>query len=1021
MTSQPYRLADGGGIDRSQTIRFAFNGRDYPGHPGDTLASALLANGVHMVARSFKYHRPRGIVAAGAEDPAALVQIGTDDIRTDPNTRVTEQEIYDGLVAKAQNCWPSLAFDIGALNDLAAPFMPAGFYYKTFMGSRRLPWPNWMTFEPFIRRAAGLGKTPRGPDPDRYESVNAHCDVLVVGGGPAGLAAALAAARSGARVILAEETPELGGSLLSDAPDTVQIDGKPARDWVWEARAELQELADADLLTRTTCFGYYGQNFLCLWQRLTDHMPLGNRADHLPRHRVWRVRARQVVLATGALERPLVFHENDRPGIMLAGAVRTYIHRYGVLPGRNPAVFTNNDSGWRAAFDMAGQGAEIAAIIDTRKTIGGGLLEEAARLGMTICAGSTVTATSGTDRIRSLEVRAIGEDGTVGRGTRRISCDLLAVSGGWAPNIALFSQSRGKLRYDEALAAYRPGQSWQDERSAGAANGTLDLAASLTEGHGTGRDAAKAAGFGDISTTKSPVATGGEAGQGTVHVVPQLPSNRPDHKIRAFIDLQDDVTTKDLRLAIKEGYASVEHAKRYTTSGMGTDQGKIANLNAFAFIASERGEQIQAIGSTTFRQPYKPVPFGAIAGQHVGDLFAPRRTTPMHAWHTAQNPVFETVGEWLRPRAFPRPGESFHETVQREAKAARTDIGVLDASTLGKIDVRGPDAREFLNRVYTNAWMKLAPGRCRYGLMLGEDGMVSDDGVTACLADDHFHMTTTTGGAASVMGTLEDYLQTEWPDLKVYLTSTTEQWAVASLCGPKSPDLVGELIDDFDPDPEKFAFMDWRDATMSGVPVRVFRVSFTGETAYEINCPATYGAWMWREIMEKGARYGITPYGTEAMHLLRAEKGFIIVGQDTDGTVTPDDLQMNWIVKKSGDFIGKRSLSRSDTVRNDRRQLVGLLTDDPAHVLMEGSQIIAAKTADTNQRPTPMLGHVTSSYFSPNLDRSIALALINGGADRLGETVYASRNKAAAVPVTITKTDFLAEAEAATDGGGGNG
>ncbi len=1018
MTGQTCRLAEGGGIDRSRTIRFTFNGRGYTGHPGDTLASALLANGVHMVARSFKYHRPRGIVAAGADDPAALVQIGSDDIRTDPNTRVTEQEIYDGLVARAQNCWPSLQYDIGAANDWIAPFLPAGFYYKTFMGPGRLPWPSWMTFEPFIRRSAGMGRVPSGPDPDRYEVVNRHCDVLVVGGGPAGLAAALAAARAGARVMLAEETAELGGTILSRAADQAAIEGKPARDWVWEATAALQELADAECLIRTTCFGYYGQNFLCLWQRLSDHMPVEKRGDQRPRHRVWRVRARQVVLATGALERPLVFHENDRPGTMLAGAVRTYMHRYGVLPGRNPAVFTNNDTGWRTAFDMTGRGAEIAAIVDTRNHIDADLLAEAARHGITICAGSTITATHGADRIRSLDVRALTEDGAVGRGTRRIACDLLAVSGGWAPNIALFSQSRGKLAYDESIAAYRPGQSWQAERSAGAANGAFGLPDALAEGHRAGLQAAEAAGFKPDSEPPPPVVEGGEAAQGAVHVVAELPSNRPAHKLRAFVDLQDDVTTKDLRLAVKEGYRSVEHAKRYTTTGMGTDQGKIANLNAFSFIAAERGEPVPAIGSTTFRQPYKPVPFGAIAGQHVGALFAPRRTTPMHEWHRQHEAVFETVGEWLRPRAYPRGGESFHQAVQREARAARTGIGVLDASTLGKIDIRGPDAREFLNRVYTNAWMKLAPGRCRYGLMLGEDGMVRDDGVTACLADDHFHMTTTTGGAASVLSTLEDYLQTEWPDLDVYLTTVTEQSAVASLCGPKSPDLVAELLDDFDADPDRFPFMAWRDATMAGVPVRVFRISFTGETAYEINCPATYGAWMWAEIMEKGEKHGITPYGTEAMHLLRAEKGFIIVGQDTDGTVTPGDLQMDWIVKKSGDFTGKRSLFRSDTRREDRPQLVGLLTEDAKSVLKEGSQIIAA---DTAQRPTPMLGHVTSSYFSPNLGRSIALALVKGGGGRMGERLFASRDKAPAIPVRVTGADFLAQSGEIGGEGAGNG
>ncbi len=998
---QPYRRKQGGLVDRSRAFSFSFGGWPYHGHPGDTLASALLANGQHLVARSFKYHRPRGILAAGSEDPAALVEIGDEAGRTDPNTRATEQEIYDGLVARAQNCWPTLKYDFGAVNDLVAAFMPAGFYYKTFKG----PLGSWMWFEPFIRAAAGLGHAPAAPDPDRYEAVNRHADVLVAGGGPAGLMAALAAGRAGARVILAEETAELGGTLLSRDPEALTIDAMPAADWTIKTRAELEAMPEVTVLTRTTAFGYYAHNFVGLWERVADHLPEADRPRRLPRHRLWRVRAKEVVLATGALERPLVFHENDRPGIMLAGAVRTYMHRYGVLPGKRIVVATNNDSGWDAALDMARAGGEVAAVVDVRDEVAPAHLAEAARRGVAIYGNATVVGTEGRHRIRSVAVRALAGGGHAKKAVS-IECDLLAVAGGWAPNAALFAQSRGALSYDESIEAFRPGRSWQRERSAGAANGAFAMAECFAEGARSGAEAASAAGF-DASPPALPRIVGGQTGQGPIRAIPELPGNRPPHRLRAFVDLQDDVTTKDLALAVKEGYRSVEHAKRYTTAGMGTDQGKVANLNAFRFLAAARGEAVSAIGTTTFRQPYKPVTIGALAGQHVGDHFAPRRTTPIHDWHRRNGAVFEPIGDWLRARAYLRDGETFHEAVQRESKAARNAIGVLDASTLGKIDVSGPDARAFLNRVYTNAWTKLASGRCRYGLMLGEDGMVMDDGVTACLADDHFHMTTTTGGAARVLAKLEDYLQTEWPDLRVYLTSVTEQWTVAAICGPQSDKLVTALCDDLDADPAGFEFMTWRDAHVDGIAVRVFRVSFSGELSYEINIPATYGLWLWERVMEMGAEHGITPYGTEAMHLLRAEKGFVIVGQETDGTVTPDDLGYGGMVKASGDFIGRRSLSRPDTARADRKQLVGLLTEDPRLVLMEGAHVI--ETEAESAPPVPMLGHVTSSYFSPNLERSIAMALVRGGRSRMGERLWASRRDGAPIPATVTATDFLGQ------------
>lgn len=1004
MTIQKFRRPSGGLIDRGREVEFDFAGKAYSGFAGDTLASALLANGVHMVARSFKYHRPRGILGAGPEDPAALVQLGNDAARTDPNMRATEIEIYSGLQARPQNVWPSLALDIGALNDLFWRFLPAGFYYKTFMG----PPLNWMFFERFIRAAAGLGRAPEGPDPDVYETTNRHCDVLVIGGGASGLMAARAAAKSGARVILAEESARPGGWLLALDAETSSLDGRPPVAWVEEVERELSALANVELLSRTCGFGYYGENYVGLHQSLQDHLALSERDSRLPRQRMWRVRARQVILATGAHDRPLTFHGNDRPGIMLAGAVSTYIHRYGVMPGRRAVIFTNNSAGWQAAFDLYRTGAYVAAIIDLRADPGEALMRRAEEFAIPTLAGHAIIATKGRKRISSVTVRKLDGAGDIFGPDIKISCDLIAVSGGLSPNVALFSQSRGKLLYDEEKACFRPGLSWQREVSVGACNGVFSLREALREADEAGRAAAERAGH-QGPAPDIPDVSGMFEEPYAVEPVWEVPSEKRKSDIRAFVDLQNDVQAKDLHLAVQEGYCSVEHAKRYTTTGMGSDQGKTVNVNAFGILSRVLGKSMVELGVTTYRQPYKPVTFGAITGQHTGKLFDPRRTTPMHDWHVERGAIFEPVGDWLRAQVYPKGGESFEEALQRESLAARTSLGVLDASTLGKIDIQGRDAREFLNRIYTNGWLKLTPGRCRYGLMLNEDGMVFDDGVTSCLDDDHFHMTTTTGGAATVLGWLEEYHQTEWPDLEVYFATVTEQWAVVSICGPNSARLMAELCDGLDPDPDRFKFMSWADAKIDGVPARIFRISFTGELSYEINVPASYGLWLWEKIFELQGRFDITPYGTEAMHLLRAEKGFIIVGQDTDGTVTPFDLRMDWAVKKNADFVGRRSLFRADTSREDRRQFVGLLTQDRETVLAEGAHVI--ETSSEPEPPVPMLGHVTSSYYSPNLKRSIALGLVASGGRRIGSTLYVTRPGTGEppVPVKITEVDMLAE------------
>jgi sarcosine oxidase subunit alpha len=985
-----HRLPHGGRIDRARPLRFTFNGAGYEGFAGDTLASALLANGVHLVGRSFKYHRPRGIVAAGAEEPNALVQLGRGG-RTEPNVRATQIELYEGLIAHSQNCWPSVEFDLGAVNDLLSPLLAAGFYYKTFM------WPpSWWrdVYERAIRATAGLGKAPTEADPDRYEHRYAHCEVLIVGGGPAGLAAALAAGRSGARVILAEDQALLGGALLAEPLD------HPGVAWLEQARAEIAALPEVRVLTRTTVFGYYDHNYLGLLERVGDH--LGAAAPpHLPRQRLWKLRARQVVLATGAIERPLVFAENDRPGIMLAGAVRSYFHRHAVLAGRQAVVFTNNDSAYRTALDLRAAGAEVT-VVDLRQRLVGALPARARSVGISLLQGSAIVGTSGHRRVSSVHVRRLLDGGDrVERAGDNLSCDLVCVSGGWNPTIHLQSQSRARPRFDPARGIFLPGEPIQAERSAGACNGTFALAACLAEGARAGAAAAEAAGF----TAKMPdLSRFAEPEEAPARLLWQVPSGRPLRRSKQFVDLQNDVTAADITLALREGYRSIEHVKRYTTTGMGTDQGKTSNVNALGIVSDVTGQPIEELGVTTFRAPYTPVPFGAIVGRNCGALFEPVRRTPMQAWHEAEGAVFEDVGQWRRPWYYPRPGEDMQAAVAREVAAARSTIAILDASTLGKIDLQGRDAAELLNRVYTNAWSKLAIGRCRYGLMLGEDGMVFDDGVTTRLGEQHYLMSTTSGGAARVLAWLEEWLQTEWPTLEVYCTSVTEQWATISLSGPECRKLVAELVDDVDLDPEAFPHMSVREGHVQGVPARIFRISFTGELGYELQVPASYGLPLWKACIAAGRKYGITPYGTEAMHVLRAEKGYIIAGQETDGTTTPEDLGMDWIVaQQKPDFIGKRSLARADMRERGRKQLVGLLPDDPNAVLDEGAQIVADPAEVV---PMTMIGHVTSSYMSPNLGRAFALAMLRDGRARLGQKLYVPLLDRT-LAVTVTEPVFL--------------
>ena len=967
------RTASGGRIDRTKPLRFTFDGKTYRGFAGDSLASGLLANGVHLVGRSFKYHRPRGILAAGSEEPNALVTVSRDAARGTPNLRATQVELYDGLTAISQNRWPSLRLDLGRVNDVLSPFFPAGFYYKTFM------WPKkaWKSlYEPIIRRAAGLGEAPTLPDPDRYAQRYAHCDVLVVGSGPAGIAAALAAAQSGARVLLCDEQPEFGGSLLGDNAAT--IDGEPALAWVERSLATLRANPRVTLLHRTTAFGYFPHNLIGLNERLTEH--LQQPAVGQPRERLWQVRAAAVVIAAGAIERPLVFPGNDRPGILLAGAGQTYLNRYGVRVGSRAVIVTAADGAYQTALDLHAAGVTIAAIADVRPTATGALPEAARRAGIEVIPASTVLGTDGNLRVSRISLGRL-ENGSV-RATQKCNCDVVLMSGGFTPSVHLFSQSRGKLAWSDALKCFVPGQSAENERSAGACRGIYDLEDALADGWSAGAAAAPEPGP-QHATRRFVVETAirsNDAYLGT------LPLAEAPPRAKSFVDWQHDVTTKDLALATREGFQSIEHVKRFTTTGMATDQGKTSNLNAMAIVAQKLDVALPKVGLTTFRMPYTPVTFGSFAGISRGDLFDPLRTTPTHEWAAAKGAVFENVGLWKRARYFPRNGEDMHAAVARECVAVRQGCGVFDASTLGKIEVVGADAAEFMNRLYINNWTNLGIGRSRYGILCRDDGFIYDDGVVARLAADRFHVTTTTGGAPRVLAMMEDYRQTEWPQLKVWLTSTTEQWAVIAVQGPNARKVLEPLVSGIDISAAAMPHMSVERGAICGIPMLLFRVSFTGELGFEVNVPADYGAAVWEAIHAAGQPHGMVEYGTESMHVLRAEKGYIIVGQDTDGTVTPDDAGLTWAIGKTKpDFVGKRSLQRPSMNAANRKQLVGLRTKSPDIVLEEGAQV-AAKQGQTP--PMELIGHVTSSYASSVLGYPIALALVAGGRAKLGQTLY---------------------------------
>jgi sarcosine oxidase subunit alpha len=965
MTSSPYRTVSGGLIDRSTEIAFTFDGATYRGHPGDTLASALLANGVRLVGRSFKYHRPRGLLSAGAEEPNGLVELRA-GARREPNTRATMVELYDGLVAESQNRWPSLRFDLMSANQLFASVFAAGFYYKTFM------WPAsfWeKVYEPLIRRAAGLGRASMVPDPDRYEKAALHCDVLVIGSGPAGLAAALAAGRTGARVVLAEEDSRLGGRLLAE---TYEVDGLPGAEWAQKAADELAAMPEVTILRRTTVFGAYDHGVYGAVERVNDHLAVPPEFE--PRQRAWRIVARACVLAAGAIERPLVFGDNDRPGVMLAGAVRAYANRFGALAGRNVLVFANNDSAVRTVADLAEARANVVALVDTRRDPSPTLQAAAERAGARFYAQGEVTRVhGGAAGVQAADIRTATF-------TTRLDCDAVAMSGGWSPTVHLTSHLGGKPVWDDSIAAFIPGALPPGMRVAGAAGGQFGLRECLVSGTYAGVEAAAAAGFEGVSS-EAPRAEREDTSVTAFWRVGK-------HGGKAFVDFQNDVTDADVALAEREAFRSVEHMKRYTTLGMATDQGKTSSTTGVALIADLRGITPGEAGTTTYRPPYSPVAIGALAGHHRGKSFRPVRLTSAHDWAAAQGASFVESGVWLRAQWFTRPGETdWLQSCTREVQAVRSGVGICDVSTLGKIDVQGPDAGAFLDRLYTNTFSTLPVGKARYGLMLREDGFVMDDGTTSRLAPEHFLMTTTTVNAGKVLQHMEFCAQWLWPELDVQFVSVSEQWAQFAVAGPKSRELLQRVVDgQHDISNGAFPYLAAGAlSVMGGVPARLFRISFSGELAYELAVPARHGAALAEALMRAGAGLGVTPYGLEAMGVMRIEKGHV-AGGELNGQTTARDLGLGKMMSSRKDYIGRVMAQREALTDPERPALVGFRVLDPARRVTAGAHFLDIGAAARMEND---LGHITSVAFSPLENRWIGLGLMKRGPERIGHHVRA--------------------------------
>lgn len=945
---QRFRLGTGGLIDRTKKLRFCFDGKRCEGYFGDTLASALLANGVNLVGRSFKYHRPRGVLGNGAEEANALVQLEI-GAATEPNLKATQIELYDGLVATSQNCWPSLRCDVGALADRFSSLMPAGFYYKTFL------WPAWSWFEPAVRRAAGLGRAPAEPDPACYESRFDHTDVLIVGAGPTGLAATEAALQGGRSVLLVDDRAELGATLGDCNEGQVR-----ARLLASIERA--RNGAELNLLTRTTAIALYDHKMAALVERLTDHH--GPQVDG-PRQRLRLVRAETIVLATGAIERPLLFPNNDRPGIMLASASLAYRYRFAVMPARKVVVHTGHDSAYETAFALASAGA-TCTIVDLRKTVTPGLLDRARAAEIEVVQNSVVSDTHGRHGLRRVWIESLG-----GGRRRRLNCDLLAMSGGWTPSVHLHSQAGGRLRYETSIGAFIPGSPVPSVLCAGALRGLWGVESCVADGAMAGESAAR-------RDVERPAGSTVAVSYSPVGIVPSWRGHRAR---KVWVDFQNDVTVADVQLAASEGLLSIEHVKRYTTLGMAVDQGKTANINGTAVLAEATHREIEAVGTTGFRPPYVPTTIGTFAGIARGDLYRPRRLLPAHPYHVAHGARLSDYGGWQRPDCYPVGGESNHAAARREALAVRNEVGLFDASPLGKIVVAGPDAPEFVGRIYANSMRSLQPGRLRYGLMLNEEGIIIDDGVLTRLAPDRYLIGTSSGGAARITDWLEFWRQCEWRHLRIVLASQTTTWATVTLAGPRAAEVLAALGTDIDL--SSFPHLSFKDGHVTGVPARVARVSFTGEASYEISVPWSLGCAMWEHALQVGATLGITPVGVDAWMMLRIEKGFLHVGSDTDGETTPDDIGWGRAVRaRTDDFIGRRSLQRAVCLRGERLELVGVEPLDLDLALVPGAHLLEAGTSAPRSS-----GFITSACDSPSLRRWVGLARVRNGRSRLGEVL----------------------------------